>query len=116
MKMEWWEPALCSTVPAVPCHQISGGVGKLAVNKRWLCSLIHQHSTQPATTAESDPTERQSIDTVSFTVTKCIVTSRYSVDLVTFENQNQADVAFIRLGFCRTLYLRHRQRKPLLAK
>jgi hypothetical protein len=34
----------------------------LAVNKRWLCSLVRQDSRQPAANAESDPTEAQSID------------------------------------------------------
>lgn len=66
MKIECSGPTLSSAVPAAPCHKISGGVGKLAVNKRWLCSLIHQHSRQPTATAESDPTEKQSIDNVVY--------------------------------------------------
>ena len=66
MKIECCEPTLSSAIPAAPCHKLSGGVGKLAVNKRWLCSLIHQHSRQPAATAESDPTETQSIDNVVY--------------------------------------------------
>lgn len=66
MKIECCEPTLSSAVPAAPCHKISGGVGKLAVSKRWLCSLIHQHSRQPAATTESDPTETQSIDNIVY--------------------------------------------------
>ena len=66
MKIECCETTLSSAVPVAPCHKISGGVGKLAVNKRWLCSLIHQHSRQPAATAESDPTEKQSIANVVY--------------------------------------------------
>ena len=57
---------MSSAVPIAPCHQMSGGAGKLAVNKRWLCPLIHQHSRQPAATAESDPTETQSIANVVY--------------------------------------------------
>jgi hypothetical protein len=59
MKMECCKPVLlqCSSPPIYP-----EGLVNLAVNKRWLCSLVHQDSRQPAANAESEPTEKQSID------------------------------------------------------